>query len=84
MPLAVEREGLDDIAAVVAGQPLHELLGAAKARQIAANRVICPAIGIRSTQLRAALVAGHSIRYRTPAAVERYISTHGLYRSPMD
>lgn len=83
-PLAVEREGLDDIATVVAGQPLHELLGAARARQIAADRVICPAIGIRSTQLRAAVVAGRSIRYRTPAAVERYIATHRLYRTPMD
>lgn len=83
-PLAVEREGLDDIGAVVAGQPLHDLLGAAKARQVAAERVICPAIGIRSTQLRAAIAAGRSIRYRMPAAVERYIATHGLYRSPMD
>ena len=80
--LAVEREGLDDIGEVVKGQPLHELLGAAKARQIAADRVICPAVGIRSTHLREAIAAGRSIRYRTPAAVERYIATHGLYRSP--
>lgn len=83
-PLAVEREGLDDIGRVVGGQPLHELLGAAKARQVAADRVICPAIGIRSTQLRGAIAAGRSIRYRMPAAVESYIATHGLYRSPMD
>ena len=81
-PLAVEREGLDDIGAVVASQPLLELLGAEKARQIAADRVICPAVGIRSTQLREAIAVGRSIRYRTPAAVERYIATHGLYRSP--
>lgn len=82
--LAVEREGLDDIGAVVTGQPLLELLGAAKARQIAADRVICPAVGIRSTQLRAAVAVGRSIRYRTPAAVERYIATHELYRSPSE
>lgn len=81
-PLAVEREGLDDIGAVVARQPLLELLGAAKARKIAADRIICPAVGIRSTQLRSAVAGGRSIRYRTPAAVERYIATHELYRSP--
>ncbi len=80
-PLAVEREGVDDIGAVVAGQPLLDLLGAELARQITRERVVCPAVGIRSTQLRAAVAAGHSIRYRTPAAVERYIATHGLYRS---
>ena len=80
-PLAVEREGIDDIGTVVGSGPLFDLLGAEKARGIAAARVICPAVGIRSTQLRAAIGSGHSIRYRTPAAVERYIATHGLYRS---
>jgi len=38
-----------------------------------------PAIGIRATDLRARIAAGHSIRYRTPRAVEQYIATHGLY-----
>ncbi len=83
-PLAVEREGIDDIGAVVAGQPLLDLLGAELARQIAVDRIVCPAVGIRSTQLRAAVAAGRSIRYRTPAAVERYIATHGLYRSTLE
>lgn len=83
-PLAVEREGIDDIAAVVGTEPLRSLLGAAKAPRIVDERVVCPAIGIRSTAIRAAIGAGRSIRYRTPAAVERYIATHGLYRSPPD
>ena len=83
-PLAVEREGVDDLGAVVAEPALLELLGAEGARRILEERVICPAIGIRSTSLRAAIAAGHSIRYRTPAAVERYIATHGLYRSAPD
>ena len=81
-PLAVERERIDDVRGVVGRGALLDLLGEEKAGMIAAGRVICPAIGIRSTQLRAAIRAGHSIRYQTPAAVERYIATHGLYRSP--
>jgi nicotinate-nucleotide adenylyltransferase len=40
-----------------------------------------PAIGIRASDLRAAVAAGRSIRYRTPRAVEAFIATHGLYRS---
>lgn len=79
-PLAVEREGVDDIGAVVTRQPLRDLLGSEVAGRIARERVVCPAIGIRSTSIRAAIAAGRSIRYRTPAAVERYIATHGLYR----
>ena len=81
-PLAVEREGVDDIRALVTAQPLLDLLGPARAQALADERVICPAVGIRSSQIRAAIRAGHSIRYRTPAAVDRYIATHGLYRSP--
>ena len=78
-PLAVEREGIDDVTAVVASPPLRDLLGA-RAAEIVRNRVICPVIGIRSTAIRAAIRADRSIRYQTPAAVERYLSTHGLYR----
>ena len=36
---------------------------------------------IRATDLRAAVAAGRSIRYRTPRAVEAYIEAHGLYRA---
>ena len=45
-----------------------------------AERVRLPAIGIRASDLRAAVAAGQSIRYRTPRAVERCIAAHGLYR----
>jgi nicotinate-nucleotide adenylyltransferase len=44
-----------------------------------ANRIRLPAIGIRASDLRAAVAAGRSIRYRTPRAVERYIAAQGLY-----
>jgi nicotinate-nucleotide adenylyltransferase len=77
--LAVEREGLDDIGAIVAQPPLADLLGA-RAASVVERRVRVPAVGIRASDLRAAVAAGRSIRYRTPRAVEAYIGAHGLYR----
>lgn len=78
--IAVEREGLDDVRAIVATPKLATLLGTERSRRVADNRVTCPAIGIRASVLRAAIAAGHSIRYRTPRAVEQYIAAHGLYQ----
>jgi len=78
--LAVEREGLDDVADIVRRPDLAALLGEPRASEVIAGRVRVPAIGFRATDLRAAVAAGGSIRYRTPRAVERYIATHGLYR----
>ena len=77
--IAVEREGLDDVAAIVQTPRLAALLGPERARDIVAEKVVVPALGIRSSDLRARIAAGHSIRYRTPRAVEQYITTHGLY-----
>lgn len=79
-PIAVERSGVDDIGRTVDDPRLRALLGETGAERVLATRVRCPAIGIRSTDLRAAVGEGRSIRYRTPAAVERYIAAHGLYR----
>lgn len=79
-PLAVEREGIDDIGTIVGAGKLLDLLGTERAARIAARPVRCPAIGIRSTAIRDAIKTGLSIRYRTPAAVERYILARGLYR----
>ena len=78
--IAVTREGVDDVRAIVAAPQLAALLGPEKARLIVENRVTCPAIGIRASDLRAAIRAGQSIRYRTPRAVEQYINAHGLYQ----
>ncbi|MFM8709128.1 MAG: nicotinate-nicotinamide nucleotide adenylyltransferase, partial [Planctomycetia bacterium] len=78
--IAVEREGLDDISTIVASPKLATLLGPERSQRVAVNRVTSPAIGIRASALRAAIAAGHSIRYRTPRAVEQYIATHGLYQ----
>jgi nicotinate-nucleotide adenylyltransferase len=78
--IAVEREGVDDISAIVATPKLAALLGPERAQRIVETRVTCPAIGIRASDLRAAIAAGCSIRYRTPRAVEQYIAAHGLYQ----
>jgi len=78
--IAVERAGVDDVAALVAEPRLASLLGPARAGQVAATRVTCPAIGIRASELRTAVAAGRSIRHRTPRAVEQYIATHRLYQ----
>jgi len=79
---AIEREGVDDVAALVREPHLATLLGAARAAEIVATRIRVPAIGIRATDVRTAVAAGQSIRYRTPRAVEQYITTHCLYRGP--
>jgi nicotinate-nucleotide adenylyltransferase len=78
--IAVEREGVDDVRAIAATPQLAALLGPERARRLVENRVPCPAIGIRASDLRRALAAGRSIRYRTPRAVEQYINAHGLYQ----
>lgn len=79
--VAVEREGVDDVAAIVAEPRLASLLGPAQAARIAASRVRVPTIGVRASDLRAATAAGHSIRYRTPRAVERYLESHAIYKA---
>jgi nicotinate-nucleotide adenylyltransferase len=76
----VEREQLDDVVAAAAAGGLATRLGPERLAMILGRRVRMPAIGIRATDLRAAVAAGRSIRYRTPRSVERYINTHGLYR----
>jgi nicotinate-nucleotide adenylyltransferase len=78
--LAVERESLDDLSDAATREPLETLLGRERLDRVIAERVRLPAIGIRASDLRAAVAAGQSIRYRTPRAVECYIATHGLYR----
>jgi nicotinate-nucleotide adenylyltransferase len=76
----VERASLDDLAAAIVAGGLADLLGTDAVAAILARRVRMPAVGVRATELRAAVAAGRSIRYRTPRAVERYIATHGLYQ----
>ena len=78
--VAVERERLDDVAAIARNAGLADLLGQERLAALIAARVRMPAIGLRASDLRAAVAAGTSIRYRTPRAVEAFIMSHGLYR----
>ena len=77
--VAVERERLDDVAAIARDAGLADLLGQERLAALIASRVRMPAIGLRASDLRAAVAAGTSIRYRTPRAVEAFITSHGLY-----
>jgi len=77
--VAMERAVLDDVAATVGRTGLADLLGADACRRLVEERVRLPAIGIRASDLRGAVAAGRSIRFRTPRAVEAYIAAHGLY-----
>ena len=78
--VAVERERLDDVAAIARDAGLADLLGQERLAALIASPVRMPAIGVRASELRAAVAAGTSIRYRTPRAVEAFIMSHGLYR----
>lgn len=80
--VAVERAGLDDVAAICRRGGLDRLLGADGLEQVIDERVTLPAIGLRSTDIRQRVAAGRGIRYRVPRAVECYIQSHGLYRRP--
>jgi nicotinate-nucleotide adenylyltransferase len=48
--------------------------------EIRSQQVEMPRVDLSSSDLRARVAAGQSIRYRTSRAVEKYIETHGLYR----
>ncbi len=78
--VAVERERLEDVAAIARDAGLADLLGQERLAALIASRVRMPAIGVRASDLRAAVAAGTSIRYRTPRAVEAFVMSHGLYR----
>ena len=60
---------------VVAHRP-----GSTPRRASGIKRLTMPQLEIASLEIRARLKAGRSIRYLVPAAVERYIQQHQLYR----
>lgn len=63
-------------------QPLVETLTPNQMTEVEAHRVQMPGIDISSSDLRERVVAGKSIRYQLPRAVEMYIKTHRLYTAP--
>lgn len=69
--VAAPRPGCDQAA-------LREALGEAQASQIAVLPM--PLFGHSSTEIRARVREGRSVRYLLPPPVEAYIRKHGLYR----
>ena len=61
--------------------PLARLVSHEQLAEIRSHRVEMPIIELSGCDLRQRVSRGLSIRYRTPRAVEKYIQTHGLYRT---
>lgn len=79
-PLVMMREVIDDLSVIAGDARLATLIGQERLVAIVAEPVRLPAIGIRASDLRAAVAAGRSIRFRTPRAVEAYVAAHRLYQ----
>lgn len=79
-PLVMMREVIDDLYVLAGDARLATLIGQERLVAIVAEAVRLPAIGIRASDLRAAVAAGRSIRFRTPRAVEAYVAAHRLYQ----
>ena len=59
---------------------MERFFGPERARQLRKSVVRTPLIEISSTDIRQRAAGGKSIAYLVPAAVNRYIDEHGLYR----
>ena len=79
--LAIERQGIDDIDKTLQEPELKDLLSNKQLQQIKKRRIHVPCIGIRARQIREAIAAEHSIRFRTPRDVEQFILNKKLYRT---
>src|SRR6185295_17160585 len=62
-------------------QVLQPLAAGARIGEMIRHQVEMPLVGLSSSEMRTRISQGLSIRYRTPRAVEKYIETHGLYRT---
>jgi nicotinate-nucleotide adenylyltransferase len=58
---------------------LETILTAERVRDIRDHQVHMPRVDLSSSEIRARVAAGESIRFRTPRAVEKYIESHRLY-----
>ena len=80
-PLVMVRDAIDDMTRITGDERIAVLFGRERLTETVAATVRLPAIGIRASDLRAAVAAGRSIRFRTPRAVEAYVTARDLYRS---
>ncbi len=80
-PLILVRQGVDNLDAILTAPTLQQLFSAEQAARLRADQVRVTTIDIRASQLREAVAAGRSIRFRTPRAVECLIHSRGLYRN---
>jgi len=60
---------------------LAHLVSEERIERFRQHAVEMPAMGLSGTEIRRRVRAGLSIRYMTPRAVEKFIETHGLYRT---
>jgi nicotinate-nucleotide adenylyltransferase len=79
-PLVMVRDAIDDMTRITGDERIAVLFGRERLTATVAATVRLPAIGIRASDLRVAVAAGRSIRFRTPRAVEAYIVARDLYR----
>jgi nicotinate-nucleotide adenylyltransferase len=77
MPVVVRRPGMGelDLSAIQA------IASTTRLAEIRRHVVDMPRIDLSAREIRARVAAGKSIQYRVPRAVEKYIETHGMYRS---
>jgi nicotinate-nucleotide adenylyltransferase len=76
IPVAVRRAGSAD----PCYEPLRAVVTPQRLAVFQQYQVTMPLVGLASSDIRARVAQGSSIRFRTPRAVEKYIQTHGLYR----
>ena len=79
--LAIERHGIDDIENTLQNPQLQAILSKKQSHQILMERILVPSICVRAKQIREAIAAGHSTRYRIPRDVEQFIIRKQLYRT---
>jgi nicotinate-nucleotide adenylyltransferase len=60
---------------------LAKVVSSERIEAIRRQQVDMPQVDLSSREIRQRVAERKSIRYRTPRAVEKYIETHGLYRS---
>lgn len=61
-------------------QILSGVTSAARIQTFEQNQLEMPLVDISSSDIRARVAGGRTIRYQTPRAVEQYIATAGLYQ----